>query len=71
MNDNYLLRALKQIPEKQKLIIAASRRAGQLANGARPMVKTQDQNHLDVALLEIAEGLISVEEGNSEEEEKE
>ncbi len=38
------------------LCLTASKRASQLAHGARPMVKTRDENLVDVALLEIAEG---------------
>lgn len=58
MNDEYLCRARARIPDAKTLAIVASLRAKQLARDARPMIKCHDENHLDVALLEIAEGLI-------------
>ncbi len=56
MNNSYLERAKKVITDPQILSIVASKRARQLAMGARPMLKCDTANHLDVALLEIAEG---------------
>ena len=61
MNDSYLEKARTKITDPKLLTITASRRARQLARGARPMIKTDDQEYLDIALLEIAEGLIDVE----------
>lgn len=61
MNNQYLDRAKKVIPDPQVLSVVASRRARQLALGARPMIKCDAQNHIDVALLEIAEGLLDYE----------
>ncbi len=62
MNDAYLERALEKIPDKRALIILASRRAESLAKGERPLIKTENETtHLDIALLEIAEGLLSYE----------
>ena len=58
MNDSYLERAKEKISDPRLLSIVASRRARQLARGGRPMIKTDDQEYLDIALLEIAEGLI-------------
>ncbi len=66
MNNDYLVRARKVIPDPQILSVVASRRARQLALGARPMVKCDSENHLDVALLEIAEGLLSYQFGSRE-----
>jgi len=63
MNDSYLERAKEKISDPRLLSIIASRRARQLARGGRPMVKTNDQEYLDIALLEIAEGLIDWEPG--------
>ena len=63
MNNAYLDRAKKVIEDPQILSVVAAKRARQLALGARPMVKCSSENHLDVALLEIAEGLISYEFG--------
>ena len=61
MKNEYLDRAKKMIPDPQILSIVAARRARQLANKARPMIKTDDQEYLDIALLEIAEGLLGYE----------
>ncbi|MBO7147629.1 MAG: DNA-directed RNA polymerase subunit omega [Lentisphaeria bacterium] len=58
MNNEYLARAREQVPDAKTLIILASKRARLLATGAPPMVRCQEENFLDVALLEIAEGLL-------------
>ena len=60
MNDSYLERARQQIPDPKKLAIAASKRARELARGKRPMIRTEDKEYIDIALLEIAEGLIKL-----------
>ncbi len=67
MNNAYLARAKEVITDPQILSIIAAKRARQLALGARPMIKCSDENHLDVALLEIAEGLIAYEFASMEE----
>ncbi len=61
MNNEYLDRARKKITDPQILSVVAAKRAKQLSLGARPMVKCDSPNQLDVALLEIAEGLLSYE----------
>lgn len=61
MNDIYLEKARTKIQDPKKLSIIASRRARQLARGARPMIKTDDQEYLDIALLEISEDLLLME----------
>lgn len=62
MNNEYFARAKKVITDPQVLAVVASKRARQLALGnARPMVKCDSINLLDIALLEIAEGLLSYE----------
>lgn len=64
MNNAYLARAKKVIPDSQILSVVVARRARQLAiGGARPMIKCDSENLIDVALLEIAEGLLSYEFG--------
>jgi len=63
MNNAYLARAKEQIPDPQILSVVAAKRAKQLATGGRPMIKCDSSNWLDVALLEIAEGLLSYEMG--------
>ena len=61
MNDAYLEKAKQNIKDPKLLSIVAARRARQLARGGRPMIKTQDKEYLDIALLEIAEGLLTYE----------
>ena len=63
MNNVYLNRAKEVIPDPQILSVVAAKRARQLATGARPMIKCDSSNLLDVALLEIAEGLLTYEFG--------
>ena len=58
MNNELLLKAREKVPDAKTLIILASRRARQLAYGGAPMVRTNNENYLDVALQEIAEGLL-------------
>ena len=67
MKNDYLYRAKQQISDPQILSIVAARRARQLAGPARPMIKTDDQEFLDIALLEIAEGLLGYEFPTAEE----
>ncbi len=61
MNNAYLERARKVIVDPQILSVVVAKRAKQLSMGARPMVKCDSENHLDVALLEVAEGLLGFE----------
>lgn len=61
MNDAYLEKAKEVIEDPKILCVIASKRSKQLARGARPMVKCdKETNHLDIALQEIAEGMIDV-----------
>ena len=69
MNNEYLNRAKKVITDPQILSVVAAKRARQLATGARPMIKCDSSNLLDVALLEIAEGLLTYEFGDEVSEE--
>ncbi len=66
MNNSYLERAKKVITDPQILSIVAGKRARQLAGGKRPMLKCDTANHLDVALLEIAEGKLYYTQGEKE-----
>ena len=61
MNNAYLAKAKQMIPDPQILSVVAAKRARQLAGGGRPMIKCDCNNLLDIALLEIAEGLLSYE----------
>ena len=63
MNNAYLERAKEKITDPQILAVVAAKRAKQLATGGRPMIKCDSKNYLDIALLEIAEGLLSYEFG--------
>ena len=44
MNNEYLERAKQVVPDAKTLILLASRRANELAYGARPMVRCKDEN---------------------------
>ena len=61
MNNEYLNKAKQVITDPQILSVVAAKRARQLATGARPMVKCDMTNLLDVARLEIGEGLLTYE----------
>ena len=61
MNNSYLERAKQKITDPQILSVVAAKRAKQLAAGGRPMIKCDSENLLDIALLEIAEGLLTYE----------
>lgn len=61
MNNAYLNRAKKMITDPRILSIMTAKRARMLAQGAKPMVKCDAEDYLDVALLEIAEGKLSYE----------
>ncbi len=63
MNNSYLAKAREKISDPQILAVVSAKRARQLALGARPMIRCESQEHLDIALLEIAEGLLSYEFG--------
>jgi len=68
MNEKYLLKAVEMIPDPRKLVIAASRRVKQFArSSSRPMVKMQDDNLLNIALVEVGEGLITLEKEDKKE----
>ena len=61
MNNAYLAKAKQFITDPQILSVVADKRARQLAGGARPKIKCDCNNLLDIALLEIGEGLLSYE----------
>ncbi len=61
MNEEYLAAAKKKVKDIRFLINGASKRATELARGARPLVPTlpqDERSYLDIALLEIAEGKV-------------
>ena len=63
MNFDYLDAANQKIEKKPLLINIVSRRVKQLNQGMRPMVKPDHphQENLDIALKEVAEGLLTAE----------
>jgi len=64
LNEEYLDRAKQKVTDVRLLINGAARRATELAKGAKPMVPTlpnDERSSLDLALLEIAEGMIVIE----------
>ena len=63
MNFEYLETANQKINNKPLLINMVSRRVKQLTQGMRPMVKPDHphQENLDIALKEVAEGLLTAE----------
>ena len=62
MNIVYIEAAAKVVPNKQQLVNMVSKRVRQLSAGGRPMVETNLSMGLaDVALLEIAEGKLTME----------
>ncbi len=49
----------KKIPNMFQLVLVASKRARQLANGAEPMIGWENDKPTVVALREIAEGYVT------------
>jgi DNA-directed RNA polymerase omega subunit len=64
LNTKYLEAARQRIPSVEELINAVSQRARQLMAGARPLVELEDatMDHAAIALKEIAEGKVFLEE---------
>ena len=62
MNTQILNQAKERIPSIPLLINVISKRVRQLNAGHRPMVKPQrNMSHMDVALIEVAEGKLTAE----------
>ncbi|MEA2011868.1 MAG: DNA-directed RNA polymerase subunit omega [Verrucomicrobiota bacterium] len=65
MKNEYLERAKEKIENPETIITIASKRASELAKRYKPLVRIapdDENNYLDIALLEIAEGKITVKE---------
>jgi DNA-directed RNA polymerase subunit K/omega len=60
MNNDYVRRAKEVVPDPKTLSVMVAKRGKQLAMGARPMVKCPEEDHLDIVLLEIAEGKLAI-----------
>jgi len=52
---------LDNVDNRFELVLTATKRARQLANGAEPMVEEDNDKPTVIALREIAEGLITAE----------
>ena len=69
INESLLERAKEKINNPKELVHIASLRAKQLARGTgKPMVKTESDNFIDIALLEIAEGKLDIDRGKPQKE---
>ena len=63
LNEQYLESAKGKVQDVRALINGASKRARELAKGARPLVDVvpnDGRSYLDIALLEIAEDKIRI-----------
>ncbi|MGL4854795.1 MAG: DNA-directed RNA polymerase subunit omega [Lentisphaeria bacterium] len=64
MNNLYLEQAREKITNPRILVNVAAQRASELARRYRPLVEVpreDDHNYLNIALLEIAAGMLTVE----------
>jgi DNA-directed RNA polymerase subunit omega len=52
---------LDHVDNRFQLVLVATKRARQLADGAQPMVSVDNDKHTVVALREIADGLVTKE----------
>ncbi len=60
---NYSIKeALKTSENKYELIVKIAKRARQLVGGEKPLVKTDSENPVMIALIEIEEGKVRREE---------
>ena len=69
MNEEYLAQARQKVTDVRMFIVGVSRRAAELAKGARPMVKLnndeeKEKDFLNIALKEVAEGKVVIKPGN-------
>ncbi len=75
MNEELLAQAKSKVKDVRMFIVGVSRRARELAEGARTMVTVApgaEKDYLDLALREVAEGKVIIKsaEEDSEEEDK-
>ena len=69
MNEEYLAKAKLKVTDVRMFIVGVSRRAAELAKGARPLVKLsideeREKDYLNIALKEVAEGKVVIKPGN-------
>jgi len=70
MNEEYLARAREKVDDVRLFITGVSKRAKELAAGARryvPTLPNDERSYLDIALLEVAEGKIIITNGEESE----
>ena len=53
---------LKKVDSRYKLVIVTSKRARQLAEGARPLTDKKEDSMVTLAAVEIDEGKVTIEE---------
>ena len=66
MNEELLAQAKAKVPDVRMFIVGVSRRARELAEGARTMVTVApgaEKDYLDLALREVAEGKVIISQG--------
>ena len=61
---------LKRAGNRYELVIATARRARQIAAGAEPKTNVKEESPVTLAANEIAEGKVSIEEENENNEEE-
>ncbi len=69
MNEEYLAQARQKVSDVRMFIVGVSRRAAELAKGARPLVKLSfeeetEKDFLNIALKEVAEGKVVIKSNN-------
>ncbi len=63
MNEEYLAKARQKVSDVRMFIVGVSRRASELAKGARPLIRLipgEEKDWLDIALQEVAEGKVVI-----------
>ena len=63
MNEEYLAKARQKVSDVRMFIVGVSRRASELAKGARPLIRLipgEEKDWLDIALQEVAEGKVII-----------
>ena len=69
MNEELLAKAKEKVADQRMFIVGVSRRARELAKGARILVDiapNAEKDYLDIALREVAEGKVVIKPGTDE-----
>lgn len=67
MNEVMLAKAKEKVDDPRMFIVGVSRRARELAKGARILVEldpNKEKDYLDIALQEVAEGKVIIKPGD-------